>query len=152
MFSCPSVAVFRRGDVADAITKQVDAIADLTDVAADHARAQMSQMAETLQHNIEKALDGRDLDEQRLAQEIATLVVKSDVTEEIDRLGAHVGAASELLEQGGPVGRKLDFLMQEFKREANTLCSKAQKTDLTRVGLALKAVIYQMREQVQNVE
>lgn len=136
----------------DIITKQVDAIADLTDVAADHARAQRSQMAETLQRNIEKALDGRDLDEQRLAQEIATLVVKSDVTEEIDRLGAHVNAARGLLAQKGPVGRKLDFLTQEFNREANTLCSKAHSVELTRVGLDLKTIIDQMREQVQNVE
>jgi uncharacterized protein (TIGR00255 family) len=136
----------------DIITKQVDAIADLTDVAADHARAQRSQMAATLQRNIEKALDGRDLDEQRLAQEIATLVVKSDVTEEIDRLGAHVNAVRGLLAQKGPVGRKLDFLTQEFNREANTLCSKAHSVELTRVGLDLKTIIDQMREQVQNVE
>ena len=87
-----------------------------------------------------------------MAQELALIAVKSDITEEIDRLGAHVTAARDLLAQGGPVGRKLDFLTQEFNREANTLCAKAQKTELTRVGLALKAVIDQMREQVQNVE
>ena len=74
------------------------------------------------------------------------------MTEEIDRLHAHINAARELLHHGGPVGRKLDFLMQEFNREANTLCSKAQDTDLTQIGLALKAIIDQMREQVQNVE
>ncbi len=87
-----------------------------------------------------------------LAQELALLAVKADVTEEIDRLGAHVAAARVLLAEGGAVGRKLDFLMQEFNREANTLCSKAQNSELTRVGLALKALIDQMREQVQNVE
>lgn len=80
------------------------------------------------------------------------LAVKADVTEEIDRLGAHVTAARVLLSEGGAVGRKLDFLMQEFNREANTLCSKAQNSELTQVGLALKALIDQMREQVQNVE
>ena len=77
---------------------------------------------------------------------------EADITEEIDRLGAHVRAAKDLLDQEGPIGRKLDFLMQEFNREANTLCAKAQSSDLTRVGLALKAVIDQLREQVQNVE
>ena len=72
--------------------------------------------------------------------------------EEIDRLKAHVAAARDLLAQDVAVGRKLDFLMQEFNREANTLCSKAQNTELTAVGLELKAVIDQLREQVQNVE
>jgi uncharacterized protein (TIGR00255 family) len=80
------------------------------------------------------------------------IAVKSDVTEEIDRLRAHVTAAGDLLQSDGPVGRKLDFLMQEFNREANTLCSKSQNTELTRIGLDLKTVIDQMREQVQNVE
>ena len=87
-----------------------------------------------------------------MAQELAMLAVKSDVTEEIDRLTAHVAAARALLADAAPVGRKLDFLMQEFNREANTLCSKAQAIALTRIGLDLKTVIDQMREQVQNVE
>jgi len=78
--------------------------------------------------------------------------VKTDINEELDRLGAHVQAARDLLSQTGPVGRKLDFLTQEFNREANTLCAKAQFRDLTAIGLDLKAVIDQMREQVQNVE
>ena len=87
-----------------------------------------------------------------MAQELALIAVKADITEEIDRLIAHVAAARDLLGQDGAVGRKLDFLMQEFNREANTLCSKAQSADLTSVGLELKAVIDQMREQVQNIE
>jgi uncharacterized protein (TIGR00255 family) len=78
--------------------------------------------------------------------------VKSDVTEEIDRLRAHVAAARALLEGGGPVGRKLDFLMQEFNREANTLCAKSGDAQLTAIGLDLKLAIDQTREQVQNVE
>ena len=78
--------------------------------------------------------------------------MKSDITEELDRLGAHVAAARDLLAQDGPIGRKLDFLMQEFNREANTLCSKSQNPELTRIGLDLKTVIDQMREQVQNLE
>jgi uncharacterized protein (TIGR00255 family) len=96
------------------------------------------------------AADG--MDPARLAQELALLAVKTDVTEELDRLRAHVAAARLLLAETAPVGRRFDFLMQEFMREANTLCSKAQSQGLTRVGLDLKTVIDQMREQVQNVE
>ena len=87
-----------------------------------------------------------------LEQELALLAVRQDVTEEIDRLAAHVAAARALMDDEAPVGRRLDFLMQEFMREANTLCSKAQSLALTRVGLDLKTVIDQMREQIQNVE
>jgi uncharacterized protein (TIGR00255 family) len=83
---------------------------------------------------------------------LALLAVKADITEEIDRLKAHVSAAQALLAEDVPVGRKMDFMMQEFNREANTLCSKAQNAELTRIGLALKVLIDQMREQVQNVE
>jgi len=93
-----------------------------------------------------------DVDEQRVAQELAVLSVKSDVTEEFDRLKAHIAAARSLLASKEPSGRKLDFLTQEFNREANTLCSKAQSARLTAIGLDLKAVIDQMREQIQNVE
>jgi len=79
-------------------------------------------------------------------------MTKADVREELDRLTAHIEAARDLLAQDDPVGRRLDFLCQEFNREANTLCSKSSDTDLTRVGLDLKAVIEQFREQVQNIE
>jgi len=92
------------------------------------------------------------LSEERLAQEVAVLAAKADVREELDRLAAHVEAGSELLAAGGAIGRKLDFLCQEFNREANTLCSKASDIELTRIGLDLKSVIDQLREQVQNVE
>jgi len=95
---------------------------------------------------------GSGLSEDRLAQEVALLLVKGDVREEIDRLGAHVQAARELLTTSEPVGRRLDFLMQELNREANTLCSKAADVELTRIGLDMKAVVDQLREQVQNVE
>ena len=78
--------------------------------------------------------------------------MRNDVTEELDRLNAHIAAARTLLAEPGQVGRKFDFLMQEFMREANTLCSKSQSKTLTRVGLDLKTTIDQMREQVQNVE
>ena len=93
-----------------------------------------------------------DLDEQRLLQELALVAIKSDVTEEIDRLKVHLETAKDLLNSDKPVGRKFDFLMQEFNREANTLCSKSQDSALTSYGLDLKVVIDQMREQVQNVE
>jgi uncharacterized protein (TIGR00255 family) len=93
-----------------------------------------------------------EADPARVAQELAVLVVKADVTEELDRLTAHTAAARALLAGGGAVGRKFDFLMQEFMREANTLCAKSGNADLTRIGLDLKTVIDQMREQVQNVE
>jgi uncharacterized protein (TIGR00255 family) len=92
------------------------------------------------------------VDEARLVQELALLAVKGDVTEELDRLEAHIAAARGLLAETAPVGKKFDFLMQEFMREANTLCSKAASAGLTRIGLDLKTVIDQMREQVQNVE
>lgn len=92
------------------------------------------------------------LPEERIAQEIALLATKSDVREELDRLGAHIEAAGALLREGVAVGRKLDFLMQEFNREANTLCSKSSTVPLTNIGLALKAAIEQLREQVQNIE
>jgi len=92
------------------------------------------------------------IDPDRLAQEAAIVMTKADVREELDRLSAHIEAARELLAQDGPVGRRLDFLCQEFNREANTLCSKSSDTELTRVGLELKAVIEQFREQVQNIE
>ena len=111
------------------------------------------EAAATLRRNLSRVVENTDgLDDARIAQELALLAVKSDVTEELDRLSAHIAAARALIAEGGTVGRKLDFLMQEFNREANTLCSKSQYEPLTRVGLALKAVIDQMREQVQNVE
>ena len=92
------------------------------------------------------------LPEERIAQEIALLATKSDVPEELDRLHAHIGAARALLAEGVGIGRKLDFLMQEFNREANTLCSKSTSLPLTSMGLSLKAAIEQLREQVQNIE
>ena len=92
------------------------------------------------------------LPEERIAQEVAVLAGKSDVREELDRLDAHVHAARGLLADGETVGRRLDFLVQEFNREANTLCSKSASVTLTATGLKLKATIEQFREQVQNVE
>lgn len=139
--------------LAAVIAGQIETIATLTADAAVEAAARRESMAATLRDNLALVLENAEgADETRLAQELALLAVKSDVTEEIDRLTAHVAAARALLAAPGQVGRKLDFLMQEFNREANTLCSKAQSLALTRIGLDLKTVIDQMREQVQNVE
>jgi len=139
--------------LAQVMDEQLARVEVLTGEAANLADARKGAVAETLKTNLARVLDNADgADADRVAQELAMMAVKADVTEEIDRLGAHIKAARDLLDKGGPVGRKLDFLMQEFNRETNTLCSKAQSSDLTAVGLELKAVIDQMREQVQNVE
>jgi uncharacterized protein (TIGR00255 family) len=131
----------------------LDGIADLTGRAASAAALQPEAIRSRLRGLIEELLGASPaLPEERLAQEAALLVAKADAREELDRLGAHVAAARELLEQGGAVGRRLDFLCQELNREANTLCSKAADLELTRIGLAIKAAIEQLREQVQNIE
>ncbi|MFD1344545.1 YicC/YloC family endoribonuclease [Litorisediminicola beolgyonensis] len=142
------------GEATQAILMgQLEEIETLVAEAASRAEARAGEQAERLAQQLARVMETADgMDSQRVAQELALIAVKSDVTEEIDRLGAHVAAARALLAEDGPVGRKLDFLMQEFNREANTLCSKAQSTPLTQTGLALKTVIDRMREQVQNVE
>jgi len=96
--------------------------------------------------------NGAPLAEERLAQELAILAVKTDIREELDRLATHIAAANALLSGGGVIGRKLDFLAQELNREANTLCAKSNDAQLSDIGLELKAVIDQFREQVQNIE
>ncbi|MDC0135702.1 YicC family protein [Sulfitobacter sp.] len=132
---------------------QLGVIESLTGEAATLAQARSVESAAAMKRNLGRVMDNIDgIEPDRIAAELAMIAVKADITEEIDRLGAHVAAARELLDAEGPIGRKLDFLMQEFNREANTLCAKAQNSDLTRLGLALKAVIDQLREQVQNVE
>ena len=104
-------------------------------------------------NNLSKIIENVDqIDKDRVAQELALLTVKSDVSEEVDRLHSHVKSAKNLINSGLPSGRKLDFLLQEFNRETNTLCSKANNIGLTEIGLDLKVVIDQLREQVQNVE
>lgn len=135
------------------ITGQLDQIEALVTQSRDTAGARAAKTAETLRENVTRLLDSADgLDEARLAQELALLAVKGDVTEELDRLDAHIAQARGLVKKTVPVGRKLDFLMQEFNREANTLCSKSSDAALTALGLELKTLIDQMREQVQNVE
>jgi uncharacterized protein (TIGR00255 family) len=135
------------------IEGQLAQIAALVDQIAAATEARAADLASTLRANLARVLDNADgVDPQRVAQELALIAVKADVTEEVDRLRAHIDAARALLDAPEPVGRKLDFLMQEFNREANTLCSKSQHKALTRIGLDLKTVIDQMREQVQNIQ
>ena len=117
------------------------------------AALQPEQLRARLKTSIDDVLKARaGLAEDRLAQEIALLLVKADVREEIDRLKSHLTQARALFAEAGAQGRRLDFLAQELNREANTLCSKSSDIQLTRVGLELKATIDQLREQVQNVE
>ncbi|MBL25961.1 MAG: YicC family protein [Rhodospirillaceae bacterium] len=132
---------------------ELDRISELTAEAAASPALQPEAMRARLTQQLSLLL-GADtpLPEERIAQEVALLLTKADVREEIDRLNAHIQAARTLLDEGGPIGRRLDFLCQEFNRESNTLCSKSSDVALTRIGLALKATIEQMREQVQNVE
>ncbi len=108
---------------------------------------------ERLAQQVQDLLDmSPALSEERLAQEVAVLAVKADIREELDRLKSHIEGARGLLDEGVAVGRKLDFLCQEFNREANTLCSKSGDIELTRIGLAMKAAVDQFREQALNVE
>ncbi len=146
-----------RGDEGRALekvlTSQLTHMADLRSQAVACVAARKEDSTNAFKAALARVMDNVDgLDADRVAQELALLAVKADVTEELDRLEAHITAAYDLLEKGGSVGRRFDFLMQEFNREANTLCSKSQHSALTTVGLEMKAVIDQMREQVQNIE
>jgi uncharacterized protein (TIGR00255 family) len=138
--------------LATVLGDQIDRIAERTVAARAAAQVRSVTQADIFRANLATLLEASDIDEARLAQELALLAVKSDVMEELDRLDAHVAAARDLLTKGGAIGRKFDFLMQEFNREANTLCSKSQDAALTAIGLDLKLAIDQTREQVQNVE
>ena len=139
--------------LAAILGERIGEIAALTKAAERHPSRGRDAILERLRQQIrELAAAGAGLSEERLAQEALLLATKADIREEIDRLGAHIAAARQLIAGGGPVGRKLDFLSQEFNREANTLCSKSNAVELTGIGLDLKAVIDQLREQVQNIE
>lgn len=131
---------------------QISEIEKLTQEAGRLAATQPAALRERLTQQIADVIKGTSVSEERLAQEIALLAAKADVREELDRLAAHVEEARRMIDSGDAIGRKLDFLAQEFNREANTLCSKSSDIALTRTGLALKAAIDQFREQAQNVE
>jgi uncharacterized protein (TIGR00255 family) len=135
------------------IGKQLATIGSLVERAAGASARQPVAIAARLAEQIGRLTEvGSGLDPERLHQEALLLAAKADIQEELDRLRAHVAAADELIESDQPVGRKFEFLAQEFNREANTLCSKASDIEISRTGLELKTVIDQLREQVQNIE
>jgi uncharacterized protein (TIGR00255 family) len=140
------------GKLAAVLNGQVDEIARLTEAAAACAATQPAVLRDRLTAQLADLLAPGAVSSERLEQEIALLATKADIREEIDRLGAHVSEARRLVASGDTVGRRLDFLAQEFNREANTLCSKSSDIELTRLGLDLKTAIDQFREQLQNVE
>jgi uncharacterized protein (TIGR00255 family) len=137
----------------DILLGQVDEIARLRELAEAHpGRSRDAILARLKEQIADLMASSTGLGEDRLQQEALLLATKADIREELDRLKAHIASARQLLTEGGPAGRKLDFLSQEFNREANTLCSKSNAVELTAIGLDLKAVIDQFREQVQNLE
>jgi uncharacterized protein (TIGR00255 family) len=151
-----SLLLARRGEgarLAATLTGQLGEIDALrtqaVGEAADQPAAQRARMLENLAALLRET---PALPEERIAQEVALLAARSDVREELDRLDSHIKAAHALLAEGANIGRRFDFLVQEFNREANTLCSKSASVALTATGLKLKAVIEQFREQVQNIE
>jgi len=132
---------------------QIEEMARLVEAAQESAAAQPAAIRERLQTMLAGLADlVPGMPQERIAQEMALLVTRSDTREEIERLRAHLDQARDLLHEGGAVGRRLDFLCQELNREANTLCSKSADIVLTRIGMALKAAVEQFREQVQNIE
>ena len=139
--------------LAAIVAQQLNDIERFCTAAAASAAAQPAGLQARLKQQLDMLLGTSPaLPEERLAQELALLITKADVREELDRLGVHIAAARKLLKDGGAVGRKFDFLCQEFNREANTLCSKSSDFELTAIGLDLKSSIDQLREQVQNIE
>lgn len=135
------------------LSLRLDEIAGHVAAAAANAATQPAAIRDRLLGQISALLQGANpVAPERLAQEVALLASKADIREEIDRLHAHIAAARAMLAEGGAVGRRLDFLCQEFNREANTLCSKSGDIALTRIGLDLKSAIEQLREQIQNIE
>jgi len=135
------------------LRERLDELDGLCNDAEGAASLRTSAIREKLAQQVQELLDmSPALSEERLAQEAAVLAVKADIREELDRLKSHIEGARGLLDEGVAIGRKLDFLCQEFNREANTLCSKAGDIELTRIGLAMKAAVDQFREQALNVE
>lgn len=135
------------------LTAQIDEIARLTKLIDQDASRTPDAIKKSLKEKLDKILEqSADLDEQRLAQEVAILATKADLQEELDRLKTHIESAYELLISDEPVGRKLDFLSQEFNRECNTVCSKSNASSVTQLGLEMKVVIDQFKEQIQNIQ
>jgi len=151
-----ALVVARRAEgaaIGAVLAHRLDEIAALTEAADQNPARKPEAVKARLAASLAELMgSGRGLDEARLYQEAILIAGKADIREELDRLKAHAAAARALLAQGGPVGRRLDFLAQEFGREANTLCAKSNDVSLTRQGLELRAQIEQLREQVQNIE
>ena len=137
--------------LAEMLANCVESFKKLTERARSCAGAQIDQIRQKLEDKL-KDLLAENLQEDRLTTEIALLAVKADVREELDRLDAHIVQAQVLLYTDGAIGRKLDFLSQEFIREINTMCSKSTNIELTQIGLDMKSIIEQFREQAANVE
>lgn len=139
--------------LADVLLGQVSQISQLVQrVIANPSRSQEA-IKERLQNQVKNLIDSNsNFDEERLYVEAAILATKADLQEEIDRLLAHIVSANSLIDEGGPIGRRLDFLAQEFNRECNTICSKSNAANVTAIGLELKVLVDQFREQIQNVE
>ncbi|MGI8725708.1 MAG: YicC/YloC family endoribonuclease [Methyloceanibacter sp.] len=144
----------REGErLAEVIGKQLEQIGSLVEKAANAPARQPAAITARLGEQLNRLMEGAaGLDPERLHQEALLLAAKADIQEEMDRLRAHVAAAKELLHAREPVGRRFEFLSQEFNREANTICSKAADIEISRIGLELKTVIDQLREQIQNIE
>jgi uncharacterized protein (TIGR00255 family) len=138
--------------LAPMIAGHLDRVAELAAEARALAALQPAILKEKLDRQIAEIAGGAGVAPERIAQEVALLVSRGDVREELDRLSAHVAQGREMLAGKEAVGRRLDFLSQELNREANTLCSKSSDLALTRIGLELKAAIEQFREQIQNIE
>jgi uncharacterized protein (TIGR00255 family) len=139
--------------LATVLNRQLAEITVLCETASVQAAGQPAAQRARMLDNLQTLLrETPNLPEERIAQEVALLASRSDVREELDRLSSHIAAAHDLLREKVNIGRKLDFLIQEFNREANTLCSKSATPGLTATGLKLKAAIEQFREQVQNIE
>lgn len=138
--------------LTEIVAAQVGAIEELVEEAERSPARSADAIKARLTENVARLAEIEGFDAARLHQEAVLLATKADIREEIDRLKAHVAAARDLLASDQPAGRRLDFLAQEFNREANTLCSKSNDVDVTRIGMELKVMIDQLREQVQNIE
>ncbi|SDG63780.1 YicC/YloC family endoribonuclease [Pelagibacterium luteolum] len=161
ILDCVTIAVnalveSRHGEgdrIGTIISERIEEIAFLAEAARNHPSRSRETILNRLRDQVATLMDAdKGFSEDRLHQEAVLLATKADIQEELDRFEAHVSAARQLMGKGGPIGRKLDFLSQEFNREANTLCSKSNDVSLTAIGLDLKALIDQLREQVQNLE
>jgi uncharacterized protein (TIGR00255 family) len=138
------------GRIREMLLKRCDAMGEIVQLVRDKIPEVMEKLLQRLRERVEQ-LSG-DVDNERIEVELVMLAQKLDVDEEMDRLSSHLAEVKKAVDRSDPIGRRLDFLMQELNREANTLSSKSQDTEITRAAVDLKVLIEQMREQIQNVE